>query len=541
MRRMSDSNFEAMSDQSEVFAFLARPDSYGPGCEAVEVIETHAARVFLAGDMAFKIKRAVRYPYLDFSTLAQREWACRRELRLNRRTAPRLYLDVLPIHRDDDGGLSFDDLGPVVEWAVKMRRFPAEGLFERLAETGGLSFDLCRSLAEKVAALHGSAAVVGDDEDPAALWGFPAVVAGNAAALAAHPDVFPAPAVAAFRARGEAEVEALRSLLEARDREGRVRHCHGDLHLRNICLFEGEPTLFDCLEFNDALATTDTIYDLAFLLMDFDEHGLVREANWVLNRYLETTDEAAGLRALPLFLAQRAAIRAHVAATAAAGAELSSAGRDKQAEARRYFAAAQGYLQPASPCLLAVGGLSGSGKTQLSRALAPELGATPGAVHLRSDQLRKAFCGYRELDRLPPDCYRPEVSERVYRLMRERARVLLEAGRAVVLDAVFDRVADRRAAEDLARTAGVAFAGLWLQAPQATLEARVTARRGDASDATAEVVRKQIAGLADGHPDTGAGDWESLNSDRPVAALAANARECLGGLGLALDRDHVAR
>ena len=277
-------------------------------------------------------------------------------------------------------------------------------------------------------------------------------------------------------------------MLDDRVRNGMVRRCHGDLHLRNICLIDGAPTLFDCVEFNDTLACIDVLYDLAFLLMDLDHRGMHPYSNLVFNRYLSRTGELSGLGILPLFLAARALIRAKVTGSAETSQEETAARAALREEARAYFEEGARYLAPVPPCLVAVGGLSGTGKTTLARQLAPNLGAAPGAVHLRSDVIRKELWGVGEHDRLPEEAYGPEVSERVYRTILDRTRQVLSGGCAVVADAVYARPGERGNLEVLADDLGVSFQGIWLSAQTDTLVVRVEERTADASDATESVV-----------------------------------------------------
>jgi hypothetical protein len=256
--------------------------------------------------------------------------------------------------------------------------------------------------------------------------------------------------------------------------------------------------------------------------MDLDHRGLRPFANLVLNRYLQQRDEAAALALLPVFLSTRAAVRAKVAASAETMAESAEEKTKRRREAAGYFARALDYLAPAPPRLVAVGGLSGTGKTTLARALAPALGAAPGALHLRSDVLRKQLTDVAELERLPPEAYTPQASAAVYAALNCQAAAALAAGQAVIVDAVFAQPDERAAVEQVASDAGVAFDGLWLEADPAVMAARVTARRGDASDATSEVVERQLA------YDLGGIAWPRLDAGRPGDALQAEAGRLLG-------------
>ena len=300
-----------------------------------------------------------------------------------------------------------------------------------------------------------------------------------------------------------------------------MRHCHGDLHLANIVLLEGRPVLFDCLEFDEALASIDTLYDLAFLLMDLlhQERGAL--AQRLLNGYLDATWDDGGVALLPLFLACRAAIRAKVLGFGVAGAADASAA-EEAAAARDYLERALAYLDPPPARLVALGGVSGTGKSTLARELAPELGPAPGAVVLRSDAVRKRLHGVAPADRLPPAAYRKEASRPVYDALAERAAVLLRAGHAAVVDAVFLDPAERTQIERVAHAAGVPFQALWLSAPEDILMERVAARRGDVSDATPDVLRQQLA------TDPGEMTWQRLDVSGSPGAIAAQARAVLG-------------
>ncbi len=298
-----------------------------------------------------------------------------------------------------------------------------------------------------------------------------------------------------FAHAAQVQLTRAAAILDERARCGYVRRCHGDLHLGNIVLWGGRPLLFDAIEFDEAIATVDTLYDLAFLLMDLDRHRQRSAANVVLNRYLwrDGVDlTLRGLQALPLFLGCRAGIRAMVTADRAAQEQDDAAAQADRETARGYLRAALEYLQPAPPRLVAVGGLSGTGKTTLAAALAPELGSAPGAVHVRSDLERKALFGVEETVRLPAQSYTAEASAEVYAIVLRKARLALAAGQSVVVDAVYAAPEERSAVEDLAAELGVLFQGLWLTAPADTLAARVDARRGDASDATSQVLRQQL-------------------------------------------------
>lgn len=475
------------ADQAQVVAFLSDPATFGVS-GPVERIDTHAAMIFLAGDRVYKLKRAVRYPYLDFTTPAKRKAVCEAELALNSRTAPELYLGVEPVGREPDGGLALGR-GESLDWVVVMQRFAADCLFDDMAREHRLGLALVRDLADRIAAFHAAAPVVAG----AGAARVRAVIEGNRASMAALPAGILAEADCNLLAeRSLALLAQLAPLLDRRAASGHVRHCHGDLHLANICLWQGRPTLFDCLEFNPELATTDVLYDVAFLLMDLSQRGLRREASLLFNRYCDMRGESDGLAAMPLFLAMRAAVRAHVEASAAGRQDGAAARNAKIAAARHYLAAALGFLDRPAPRLIAIGGLSGTGKSTLAGQLAPLIGAAPGARWLRTDVLRKRIAGVAPEDRLPAESYTPERNAIVYEKVLEEARGVIDAGISLVLDGVFAMAAERGAVMDLARATGAPFSGLWLEAPRAVMRDRVAHRRGDASDADVAVIDRQL-------------------------------------------------
>jgi aminoglycoside phosphotransferase family enzyme/predicted kinase len=493
------------SDQEEVVAFLCG-GALGP---EVARIDTHAAIVLLAGESAFKLKRPVRYSFLDFTTLARREAALRHELELNCRHAPELYDRVLPVTRGS-AGLALDGEGEPVEWLLAMRRFPDEAQLDRVAAAGGLTDARTDALAETVARSHAGAPPRPDKGGSAAMR---EVAEGDRQDLeAAVPAVFAAEPVRALDRATMAVLDRHADLLDRRQAAGLVRHCHGDLHLANIVLLGDRPVLFDCIEFDDEFACIDILYDLAFLLMDLVEKRHRPAAARLLGGWLERTGDHAGLALLPLFLSLRAAIRAKVLGLAAL--------REPQAdgtEPLRYLDLAARFLAPTPPVLVAIGGASGTGKTTLARHLAPGLpGPAPGAVILRSDVIRKALFGRAATNRLPPEAYAPEVSARVFAAITERAATCLAASHSVITDAVYGHAEQRAAIAAVAAAHGVPFHGIWLEAPLPVKLDRVAGRTGDASDADAAVVRRQAETIDDCTV-----RWRRMAADRPAAKIAS--------------------
>ncbi len=473
----------AEDSQASVIAFLENPATHGGN--AVERISTHGAHVFLAGASAFKLKRAVKLPFFDFSSPAKRRRMLETELELNKPWAPDIYHEVRPVCASPSGGLQFGGDGQALDWVLVMRRFPQDALLDNIAAAGGLTEAMADDMADMAAAMHRAAPVVRDPITAA----FRRAALDNVDALRAAN--LPADLVARLDRELTFALDAAAAHLDRRAAGGFVRHTHGDLHLGNMALLAGKPTPFDALEFDPALATGDTYYDLAFVLMDLEHRNLRPLANRLLNRYVGLTDDIEGLRALPLFLAVRAAVRAKVAAIAAEqalDAEPKATAREK---ALSYATLASEYLNPVKPCLVGVGGLSGTGKSALARALAPTVSQSPGAIVLRSDVIRKRQCGATETTRLPKTAYTAAASTSVYAQIFVDARRCLAAGASVIADAVFAAPAERRALEDIATSAAVPFAGVWLDAPLAIRLARVRYRVGDASDADPAVAQAQ--------------------------------------------------
>lgn len=510
----------ASDNQAAVVEFLASPQTHG---EPVERIDTHSAIVFLTSTRAWKLKRAVRFDYLDFSTVERRKAMCEAEVRLNRRTAPALYRGVVAVTRKSDGSLALGGEGTALDWVVEMQRFDQDALFDRLAASKRLPVETMVTLAQSVASFHASAEPRRDHGGAAGMrW----VIDGNAAGFAEFADVLDPSTADALTRETRAELDRRATLLEARRESGRVRQCHGDLHLRNIVLLDGRPTLFDAVEFNDEIACTDVLYDFAFLLMDLWRRQLPQHANTVWNGYLAEDDDLDGLPLMPLFLSCRAGVRAKTSATAARVQPDPRQAEELRQLARAYLTLASRFLHPPAPALIAVGGLSGSGKSTLARALAPHAGPVPGAVWLRSDEIRKRLCGVSSLDRLGPEGYGAEISTNVYATAADRAAHVVRNGHTAIVDAVYARPRDRTSIERAAAAAGVPFTGIWLDAPRDTLIARVERRRLDPSDADAAVVRQQST------QDAGAIGWHRIDAAREPDAVVKDALAYLSARGI---------
>ena len=488
--------------QLPVLRFLRSAAALAPAGVARE-IETHAASIFLIGDRAWKLKRAVRFGYLDFTTVNKRGEALNTELELNQRTAPGLYLAVHPITIDATGLLAIDGTGKIVDWLLEMRRFPDDALLADMADRETISFDIAVRLTDHIVAFHAEAAIITDAH---ARLRFLAVIEGNAISLAGFSDILPADTVLRLCDAHRTGLSELGSLLDERGAKGRVRHVHGDLHLANIALIDGEPTMFDCLEFSAELATIDVLYDLAFLLMDLWHRGLRTQANMVFNRYLDRSPvDEDGVTLIPLFVSVRATVRAHVLAAQAARAGAAPA---LALAARAYLDLAIATMTHGDASVLAIGGFSGTGKSSVARALAGEIGRIPGGRIVRSDVLRKRLVHVSPETRLETANYTPASSQRTYAAVNTATRSMLAAGQSVVVDAVFSRELERTAIAQTARSGKSRFKGLWLVAADVARCSRVRDRSNDASDADADVA------LAQETLDPGLlGDWITLSAD----------------------------
>ncbi|NEW92202.1 bifunctional aminoglycoside phosphotransferase/ATP-binding protein [Rhodopseudomonas sp. BR0M22] len=509
------------SQQQEVFDFLRHggDDDSSPAVQ----IDTHGAAVFLQGKRALKVKRAVKFPFLDYSTLTRRKTACEQELEVGRRFAPTIYRRVVPITRTDKDALQIGGDGPAVEWAVEMTRFDDKATLDHLARAGALGPELIDAVADTIAASHRAAPLAASEPWVASIE---PIQADNTNELAAGG--YAAADVTALDQASRAALFRLRPLLKRRGAAGFVRWCHGDLHLANIVIIDGKPMLFDAIEFDPAFASVDVLYDLAFPLMDLLHYGRGSDSAQLLNRYLAVTpeDNLDALSTLPLLLSMRAAIRAKVLLARPAADDATR--RSNRSTADSYFALALRLIAPPPPRLIAVGGLSGTGKSVLARALSGHVPPLPGAVLLRSDVARKRLHGVADTERLPATAYTAEVTEAVYRGLAERAAHILKQGHSVIVDAVFARPDERQAIEATAAVLAVPFHGLFLTADLDTRIARVAGRTGDASDATPEIARQQqsYARGVLGWTEIDASGTPADTLDRALTALRRTAQVC---------------
>lgn len=445
---------------------------------ADQVIETSCATVVLKGTKAYKIKKSVDYGFLDFTSAEKRRAALLRELRFNQRMAADIYLGV-----EDIAG----------ETVLVMRRFDTAGVLGEQSNADPQwtpDLELMHDLGQTIARFHAGSEIC---RDRLHVNNIKYVIDSNKRNIDVFRVALGEAAVDAYDTAIHAHYQAVEGDVLRRFDDGHVRHCHGDLHLGNILVENEKPVLFDCIEFNDRLSQIDVLYDLAFLLMDLWVRGHFEAANRVLNVWLDQAarleDDVAGvyagLKLLPLYMSVRAGVRCHVNANYVGEAHY---GMDK---AKMYLEAAHRFLDLKPASLTAIGGLSGSGKSTRARQLAPSTGRAPGAVVLRSDEIRKRLWACPEYEALPKEAYTPDENARVYDHMLELAGQVLASGQAVSLDATFRESRWRQAAEAAAGAADVAFDGRWLDLPVEVRRARVEARLKDVSDATPEIAAGQ--------------------------------------------------
>ncbi len=471
---------------------MQNADLYPHPVHEFHVIETHISQVILTGEFAYKIKKPMDFGFLDFSTLARRKHFCEEELRLNRRLAEPLYLEVLPITGSPEQPV-LGGSGEAFEYVIKMRQFSQDQLFDRLQEQGELAPEALTDLARQVAGFHEQLPPVPDDKPlgtPEAVY---AAMQENFDQI--RPMIDDKTLLAQLdnlEAWTETTFERHRELIAERRAKGLVRECHGDLHLANITSYDGKVTVFDCIEFNEPFRWIDVINDLAFLLMDLESRQEEALANLVLNTYLEYRDDFEALPLLPLYKAYRAMVRAKIALFTLGNPALSD---DEKANLhqryRAYAQLAEDYSIIPNPYLLASTGLSASGKSFVCSAMAGDL----GLIRLRSDVERKRMHGLAPLEssKSPTggNLYTEEANEQTYQRLATLAGQLLAAGMPVVVDAACLKERERSLFAGVAEDLAVPFALLHCDAPEELRREWIRNRSGDASEATEELLDEQ--------------------------------------------------
>lgn len=506
-----------LQEHEALVSGLLDPAAYAHPVERVERIDTHISTILLAGEFAYKIKKPVDLGFLDFSTLEKRRRCCLEELRLNRRTAPALYLDVVPIVATPAGPRVGPLTGDPVEHAVRMRRFDPDRTLDRLAGRGQVTGDLVDRLAAEVAQLHTDADVApaGFGTSQAARRLADAVIGAIRDWIQSATDRARIDALATW---STAEWRGCAARMDARASAGFVRECHGDLHLANIVLLDDAPVPFDAIEFSDELRFIDVMSDVAFTFMDLMDHGAPRLAWRLISRYLEQTGDFEGLAVLRYHAVYRALVRAEVALIRLRQPQVKRQVRLRQHTSfEHYLALAERLSRPGARALVVMTGLSGSGKSTVALELAQRL----GGVRVRSDVERKRLFGFAPHDRTERAVYSAEATARTYDRMAQVARAALAAGIPAVVDGAFLRRAERDRFRALARELDARFTLVSCEAPADVLRARVAARHragSDPSEADVDVLERQMAWQEPvapdeetdcGHLDTQA-DWTAV-------------------------------
>jgi uncharacterized protein len=478
---------------------MLQPEFYPhPVPSPIQLIQTHISYVLLAGDYAYKVKKPANFGFLDFSSLGQRQHFCQEELRLNRRLCPELYLDVLSIVETPEGNYRFATAATetVAEVTIKMQQFDQDNLFSQLFAQNLLTLEQMQTLGKDVATFHALAQTDAEIQAYGSLAATQQVDENNYGLSEQF----------IGRSQTAEQFEQTRQFtrdffsqhsdwFSQRQAEGKIRECHGDLHLGNICLYQDQIQVFDCIEFNKEFRNIDTIYDAAFLVMDLQFLGRPDLANAFLNSYLEWTGDYWGAVLLPLYLSMRAYIRGNVNSLALNDPAISSDEKVSiQDRAAAYYRLAWNYTQPQQGRIFVMSGLSGVGKSTVARQLAQ----LSNAIQIRSDAVRKHLAGISlnqrgdEAGAVGSGIYTPEMTQKTYDRLLELAVLLAGQGLTVILDAKYDRQALRETVISKAQSAQIPIQLLYCSAPETVIRERLQQRQGDIADATEAMLNKQL-------------------------------------------------
>jgi hypothetical protein len=468
---------------------MLQPEFYPhPVTQPVELIQTHVSYVLLTGDYVYKVKKPVNFGFLDFSTLEKRHHFCQEELRLNQRGAAELYLEVIPLTHTA-GQFHLEGEGEAVEYCVKMRQFPQSALLTEVYERGELTEELLERLAEVLAQFHQNAAINDYIRSFGEVNQIRQAIDENYEQTEKYiggpqtQEQFDQ--TRAYTNRLFAEQEAL---FNRRIEQDMIRECHGDVHLRNIALWQNKVLLFDCIEFNEPFRFVDVMFDIAYIIMDLDFRERQDLSNLFLNAYVEQMGDWEGLQVLPLYLSRQSYVRAKVTSFLLDDPSVpESVKQECHKTAARYYQLAWEYTRSQPGRLILMAGLSGSGKSTAARHLAHKL----GAVHIRSDAVRKHLAGVPLTKRAGAEVYSPEMNQKTYDRLLNLGIALAAQGYSVILDAKYDRQPLRQAVIDQAEAHQLPLYICHCTAPISVLQERLNTRDGDISDATADLLAKQ--------------------------------------------------
>jgi aminoglycoside phosphotransferase family enzyme/gluconate kinase len=479
----------SQSKLPQAIAQMMEGDFYPhPVQEPVTLMQTHASFLLLTGDYVYKIKKSVNFGFLDYSTLEKRHHFCSEELRLNRQIAPELYLEVVAVTKTDRG-LELNGEGEPIEYALKMRQFPQEALLIHQFEQGQLTQEQMEQLGQVVAEFHRQTPTSDYIKSFGTVAKIREAIDNNYKQSQSYID---GPQTRQqfeeTKAYSDRFFAERASQFEQRMQTDKIRECHGDLHLKNIALWDNQILLFDRIEFNEAFRFVDVMYDIGFVVMDIEARGRQDLANGFLNTYLEQTGDWQGLQVLRLYLSRQAYVRAKVTSLMLDDANIPE---DEKQEARRiaahYYQLAWQYTQPQQGRLILMSGLSGSGKSTIARQLA----RATGAIQIRSDAVRKHLAGISLQSKGSDEIYSPEMTAQTYGRLLELGIMAASEGWTVILDAKYDRQGLREEAIAAARDRGLPLHILHCTAPIAILRDRLNQRQGDIADATAELLDSQ--------------------------------------------------